>query len=471
MKQVHDIPEIAVLGHPNEGKSSVLSTLAEDDSVRVSAFPGETVVCRSFPVIIDGCEVLRFTDTPGFQDPFRVVTELRRLAEQSGDCIARFREQFADVSELADDIELLAPVARGAGIIYVVDGSRPVRNVDRAEIEILRLSGRPRMAVINCKSDSFDYLEDWKNEFRRNFNANRLFNAHRATYAERISLLETLQSVDQDWQPILENVLVAVKADWEARNRQTVEIILDLVTDCLGYTVSAKIRQPEDQERLRSELMSRYHREVQHKEKEAHNRIRALYKHNIFNVVLPEESLLHHDLFSEKTWELFGLSKTQVAVVGGLGGAALGAGVDLAVGGMALGLVTGIAGAAGALGALWGSRKIAEQGLLGLRFGGEQCSVGPSKEINFLFILLNRALLYYKNTINWAHGRRDYEPGSHKTLYETVNITSSWSASQLGIARSFFKKATENGEPDMTTRQRLGELLLKELVAIGQVEK
>ena len=85
---------------------------------------------------------------------------------------------------------------RGAGIIYVVDGSRPVRNVDREEMEILRLTGRPRMAIINCKDDDFTHLDSWKNEFRRSFNTNRVFNAHRATYAERILLLEALKSID-----------------------------------------------------------------------------------------------------------------------------------------------------------------------------------------------------------------------------------------------------------------------------------
>ncbi|HQP32100.1 MAG TPA: GTPase domain-containing protein, partial [Deltaproteobacteria bacterium] len=59
----------AVVGHPNEGKSSVVSTLTEDDSVRITSTPGETVVCRAFPVIIDGRELVRFVDTPGFQSP------------------------------------------------------------------------------------------------------------------------------------------------------------------------------------------------------------------------------------------------------------------------------------------------------------------------------------------------------------------------------------------------------------------
>ena len=73
-------PEIAIMGHPNEGKSSVLSTLAEDDSVRVSPTPGETTRCRTFPVVIDGREVLRFTDTPGFQNPGRVLSMLKKIS-------------------------------------------------------------------------------------------------------------------------------------------------------------------------------------------------------------------------------------------------------------------------------------------------------------------------------------------------------------------------------------------------------
>jgi len=58
------IPEFAIVGHPNEGKSAVVSTLAEDDTVRVTPYPGETIECQTFPVIIDGHEIIRFIDTP-----------------------------------------------------------------------------------------------------------------------------------------------------------------------------------------------------------------------------------------------------------------------------------------------------------------------------------------------------------------------------------------------------------------------
>lgn len=466
-------PEIAIIGHPNEGKSSVLSTLAEDDSVRVSATPGETIVCRTFPVRIDGREVLRFTDTPGFQNPSRVLAELRKLAEEEGDCITRFRKEFRTVPELHDDIELLQPIERGAGIIYVVDGSRPVRNVDRAEMEILRLSGRPRMAIINCKDDRYNYLDNWKNEFRKSFNSNRVFNAHRATYAERILLLEALKSIDQDWHPLLDRVVAVFKDDWASRNRQTMNILLDLFTDCLQYTVSTPLSATADQEELQKQLTLSYHKTIGEKEKKAHNRIRRLFKHNIFDYSLPEHSLLHEELFSEKTWSLMGLSKTQIVIIGGLGGAAIGAGIDIAAGGMALGLVTGLAGAAGAIGALWGGKKLSQDGLLGVRIGGEQLRFGPATDINLLFVLINRALLYYKHTINWAHGRRDYESISKKSVKDKqpFNITSTWSTGRLRICKAFFSAVTGSNERNMgQEKKKLGELIEQSLTEISREE-
>ncbi len=465
-------PEIAVIGHPNEGKSSVLSTLAEDDSVRISNMPGETTVCQTFPVSIDGREVLRFTDTPGFQNPQRVLAELEKLADEAGDCVTRFRTMFKDSKQLQDDVELLSPVERGAGIIYVVDGSRPVRNVDRAEMEILRLTGRPRMAVINCKDNTFDYLASWKNEFRRSFNANRVFNAHRATYAERILLLEALKSVDQDWQPLLDQVIAAFKTDWNNRNQQTVDILLDLFSECLQHTVSASLKDDTDQEKLKEHLLTVFHSSITEKETKAHNRVQRLYKHNIFNYSLPEYSLLHEEIFSKKTWELFGLSKKQLAVFGGLGGAALGAGLDLAAGGAMLGLATGLAGAAGAVGALWGGRKLSSSKIMGIQIGGETLEVGPVKDINLLFVLINRALLHYKQTINWAHGRRDYETvESLKKTGHPQQFTASWPTRKLKVAKSFFSAVTAYENKDFSLeRNALGELLRETLSFISQEE-
>ncbi len=464
-------PEFAILGHPNEGKSSVLSTLAEDDSVRVSPVPGETTECRTFPVIIDGREMLRFTDTPGFQNPAQVLSQFKKLSNNGDKIIQEFRQSAANTPELRDDCELLRPIERGAGIIYVVDGSRPVRNVDRSEMEILRLTGKPRMAIINCKDDNFGFLDEWKIEFRKNFNSNQLFNAHRATYAERIRLLEALKSIDQDWYDPLSAVINAFKKDWNGRNNLTTEIITSLLTDCLSLKLSKNINSPSEEETVREVLFHKYTETLDRKEKSAQQQIRALFKHNIFNYHMVAHSILPENLFDEKNWQLLGLTKKQTIIAGTLGGAAIGTGLDVAALGHALGLFTALGGVAGALGALFGGEHTGRAQILGIPLGGETVQVGPPKNIDLLFILLNRALLYYQHTINWAHGRRDY-PKPATALVEAepyLGFTHRWSSGNIKICHDFFKAIQKKREAeDSEVKEKFRRLLLKSLKDISE---
>ncbi len=457
------IPEFAILGHPNEGKSSVLSTLAEDDSVRVSSTPGETTQCRTFPVSIDGKEIMRFIDTPGFQNPRRILHEMQN--HNILDSIDQFINDHSQ-SDLKDDCELLRPVVAGAGIIYVVDASRPLRNVDRAEMEILRLTGKPRMAIMNCKEDESSYLDDWKNELRRNFNSIRKFNAHRATYAERISLLESLKNIDQDWQPILSKVVNSFKNDWEERNRQTTDILCTLISTCLSYSVSAAIRRNQDEEEIRKKLYKKYTSNMKNFERKAIEQIRALYKHNIFHFDLPPHSILHEDLFDAKTWKLLGLGKKRLALVGGIGGAALAASLDLAAGGASLGFFSTVGGVLGAVGTLMGGKQLAAKAnFMGIGLGDRRMQIGPNQNIQFLFIIIDRVLLSYSHIINWAHGRRDYPhiqkdtkalQSSHPRGY-----TTDWSHTSLKICYGYFKAISSS---DQAAKEKF-QIKLKEIIA------
>lgn len=467
------IPEFAIMGHPNEGKSSVLSTLAEDDSVRVSDTPGETRACRSFPVIIDGKELLRFTDTPGFQNPARVLAELRSRMTTQSDPLRSFREFAAQIPELHDDRELLAPVTQGAGIIYVVDGSRPVRHVDRMEMEILRLTGKPRMAIINNKDNESRYLEDWKLEFRKNFNSSRTFNAHRATYAERIHLLEALKSIDQDWQQVLGEVVEAIKKDWSARNKTSAAIITSLLQDALSLSVLQEIGDESQLTEKREKLLKRYNSKLGTLEKQAHQKLRNLYKHNIFNYQLPPHSLLHTEILDERSWQLLGMTKTQIALVGTLGGAAAGLGLDAATMGLSFGVFTALGGALGGLGAIWGSDNLAgERKFLGIplpSLGGEQLQLGPAQNINLLFVLLNRSFLYYQHTINWAHGRRDYPSSTESSDGKYSGFTRNWSSENMQICQKFFRAVQKNGAAH-EEEEKMRELIIETLDHISKSE-
>ncbi len=445
------IPEFAIVGHPNEGKSTVVSTLSEDDSVRISQIPGETVECRVFPVMIDGEEVIRFIDTPGFQAPKKALAWMKAFKGSDEQMLKTFLDTHRNNPDFRDECHLLKPIADGAGIIYVVDGSRPLRKADKAEMELLRLTGRPRMAIINCKEDETLYLDIWKSEFIKHFNSIRVFNAQKATYSERIALLDSLKSVEQVWQPSLEKVIRAFKRDWERRNLRSTELICELLQNCVTYQIKKNCTSKSQMESVRDKLTERYKIEIGKIEQKVHFKIRKLFKHNIFNYELPAQSILNDDLFSSRTWQLLGLNPGQLTMAAAITGGALGAALDVAAAGLTFGIFTAIGSAAGAGSAFFGGERMTKAKVVGLKLGGWQVIVGPNTNIQFLYVLLDRTLLYYAHIINWAHGRRDYDcakvsQNSDKSVKQ--GYTASYDDSARKICNRYFK---DIGKKDQST--------------------
>jgi len=467
------IPEFAILGHPNEGKSSVVSTLAEDDSVKISPTPGETLTCRTFPVRIDDQEIIRFTDTPGFQRPRSVLKWMEAYAGSQGpqdQLVAEFYEAHKNNPDFGNECELFAPVARGAGIIFVVDGSKPVRRNDRMEIEILRLTGCPRMALINSKGQDEEYLEEWKNEFRKNFNAVRVFNAHNATYAERIALLESLKAIDQDRQAILDKVILAFREEWKNRSVRTADLICNLLANCLLHRVEKTYAEAGGEREAKRRLQTVYQKEIAALEKRTYDRIRQLYKHNIFQLGLPPQSIVHEDLFSTRTWQVLGLKPAQLAAAAAVGGGVIGAKLDLAAAGLGFGIFTAIGSAVAAGSAYLLGEQMAKAKIVGINLGGYTVSVGPNKSPNFPFILLDRALITYSYAINWAHGRRDYpeaEQDKERHAERKEGYTAAWSSGDKKICQTFFKVIRSEDPWDMESRRsHMATFLLEKMQEI-----
>ena len=435
-----NVPVFAILGHPNEGKSSVVATLAEDDSVRISPTPGETRKCREYPVVIDGAEVIRFVDTPGFQQPRRTLAWMQAYSGPEKERVADFIAAHRDDPDFEDECELLGPVARGAGIIFVTDGSRPVRKSDAAEMEILRLTLMPRMAVINPKDKTdLEYLEHWKAEARKHFNTIRIFDAQQATYAQRLELLETLKIIDPDWEAALTRVIEAFQTDWDQRLAETAAVIGDLVESAAGHRVKKTCREDAVLEKVRKELIQTYQADIQAMEKKAHQRIRKRFKHNIFHMELPPQSILNEDLFASRTWQILGLNRWQLAAAAGAGGGLIGAKIDLALGGLSFGVFTALGGAAGAGAAALGTDRMAKARVRGLPLGRVKVKVGPAQNEQMLFVLMDRAFIYFSHVINWAHSRRDTPAQPAAAPDQKAGFTAGWPAASRQNARRFFR--------------------------------
>jgi ribosome biogenesis GTPase A len=401
------VPVFAIIGHPNEGKSSIVATLAQDDSVPISSTPGETIRLQRFDLKAGNETVIEFIDTPGFQNPQSTLAWFRQHEDLGNRRMERFIEEHQDDPDFHHDCELLRPLQQGAGLLYVVDASRPMTSVDIAEMEILRLTACPRMAIVNAKSGERRFLENWKTAFRQHFNSVRTFNAQRARYLDRMDLLEALKSIDQDWEPALSHAIELVRLDRERATERTAEAIVDYLDQSLRCSCSSFIERESGVPLERRKLETAYKARLEKIERRFREETREIFGINRLSVELPENSILGEDLFSEKTWQALGLTPKQLAVAGALLGAGMGAGADLAAGGITFGVFASLGAAIGAGSALWKGKALARARISQLPLGGLKVTVGPNQSDAFPFIQLDRFLLYARFISNWAHARQE----------------------------------------------------------------
>ena len=128
--------------------------------------------------------------------------------------------------------------------------------------------------------------------------------------------------------------------------------------------------------------------------------------------------LLMEDLFSKRSFSLFGLSKAQLSMTGAATGALAGGAIDAAVGGASLLLGAGVGAVVGGLGAMLGSNRLAKVRMLGSPLGDHRLIVGPISATNLPWVILGRSLLHHRLVAETNHARRaslvlDVDAGEH----------------------------------------------------------
>lgn len=461
------LPTFAIIGHPNEGKSSIIATLAQNDSIAISATPGETVRLQRFDLKAGRETIIEFVDTPGFQNPQATLAWFRDHDMLGEKRVAAFINAHKDQPDFDHDCELLRPLIEGAGIMYVADASRPLTSVDLAEMEILRLTARPRMAIINPKSTETRFLDHWKSAFRQHFNAVRTFNAQQACYVDRLDLLEALKSIDQDWEPALSRAITLLQQDRQQAIALTVDAIVDHLEQSLTCRCTSYLDKENGVELEKQKLEEKYRKKLERIEQRFRDQVRDIFVVRRTEFSLPQNSILREQLFSERAWQALGLTQRQLAVVGAVLGAGLGAGAEMAVGGLSLGLFTTLGAALGAGSALWKGKDLARAKIKQLPLGGLKVTVGPNVSDQFPFVQLDRYLLFARFTMNWAHARQETQV-KLDALPEKIGVSSQWSQADLKLVAQFVN-AVRKGSAEALERasQDVKQLLHRALTSPG----
>src|SRR5262249_49705115 len=121
----------------------------------------------------------------------------------------------------------------------------------------------------------------------------------------------------------------------------------------------------------------------------------------------PAAAVLTEDLFSSKSFSVFGLSSGQLALTGAASGAVAGGVVDAMLGGASMLLGAGIGALIGGVGALVGADRLAKVEVLGQPLGGFELRLGPITDPNFPWVILGRALLHAQLVSERNHARRE----------------------------------------------------------------
>ncbi len=343
--------KLAVVGHTNVGKTSLLRTLTGDVHFgEVSHRPSTTRHVEGARLSVEDQPILELYDTPGLEDAIALLDYLERL-DRPGERLdgpARL-QRFLEGSEARQRFEQEAKVLRqllesDAGL-YVIDAREPVLSKYRDELAVLASCGKPLLPVLNFVSSREHREADWRDALSRlGLHALVRFDSVAPPEDGGRRLYESLALLLESARPQLERLIQDQQAQREARRHSAARLIAEMLIDCAACRRSVETtadKEAQAIEELRQAVRQREQRCV-----EALLKLYAFRKDDVTTSDLPlMDGRWGDDLFNPETLKQLG-----VRVGGGVAaGAAAGAGVDLLVGGVTLGaaaLVGAIAGGA-----------------------------------------------------------------------------------------------------------------------------
>lgn len=353
--------KLAVVGHTNVGKTSLLRTLTRDVGFgEVSHRPSTTRHVEGARLSVDGEPLLELYDTPGLEDAIALLDYLERL-ERPGERLdgpARL-ERFLQGSEARQRFEQEAKVLRqllasNAGL-YVIDAREPVLAKYRDELEVLAGCGKPLLPVLNFVASSQHREPEWREALARlGLHALVRFDSVAPPEDGERRLYESLALLLEDARPALQRLIDDQQAQRLARQHSGKRLIAELLLDC-----AACRRSVETEPAAEARAIEALRQDVRQREQRCVEALLKLYAFRREDAQAGDLPLLDgrwgDDLFNPETLKLLGVRLGS----GVAAGAAAGAGVDLLVGGLTLGaaaLAGAIAGGALQTARNYGSR-------------------------------------------------------------------------------------------------------------------
>jgi hypothetical protein len=341
---------VAVVGHTNTGKTSLLRTLARDaDFGEVSDRPGTTRSPSACPIVAHGRIVMELIDTPGLEDPVALLARLHDLGDDrrfdGPRSLQRLLESEAATREFAPEAAAIREVLRSDAALYVIDAREHVRERHRDELSILGFCARPVVSVLNFTADPTARSAAWREQLARvNMHAVAEFDTVVLEAGGEIRLFEKMRSLLDARRDAFDAIIDDRRRERRSLVTASARAVAELVIDAAAFAVeAAKSGDGPD-----PAVLDRVHEAIRARETECVRDLLRLHRFRPDDCVarpLPiEDGAWRDDLFSPEAIQQIGASGGK----GAAAGAAVGLTLDLAVGGLSLGAATALGAAVGA---------------------------------------------------------------------------------------------------------------------------
>ncbi|WP_313037338.1 GTPase/DUF3482 domain-containing protein [Stutzerimonas nitrititolerans] len=355
--------KLALVGHTNVGKTSLLRTLTRDVSFgEVSHRPSTTRHVEGARLSVDGEPLLELYDTPGLEDAIALLDHLERI-ERPGERLdgpartARFLEGSEARQRFEQEAKVLHQLLASDAGLYVIDAREPVLAKYKDELAVLAGCGKPLLPVLNFVAQPGHGEERWREALARlGLHALVRFDSVAPPIDGERRLYESLALLLEQSRAKLQRLIEDHEAQAAARLSEGNRLIAELLVD-----VAACRRGVAAQPELERGAIRDLHDAVRAREQRCVEALLRLYGFRTQDAATADLPLLDgrwgDDLFNPETLKQLG-----VKIGGGMAaGAAAGAGVDLMVGGITLGaaaLLGAIAGGGAQTARHYGSRLL-----------------------------------------------------------------------------------------------------------------
>jgi len=354
---------VAVVGHTNAGKTSLIRTLLRDDQFgNIDEAAGTTRSVEKSVIFAGDDQVLNLFDTPGFEDSSALLQTLEDLSKTvktrlPADLLGNFISQAENFPDFEQETKVLRQSLSSDVLLYIIDVREPLLGKYSDEVEILSKAGKPILPVFNFIAGNAESLMRWREQMTRfNLHAALEFDTVAFDFEAEKRLYQKLQSLLERRYDTLQTLIDYRQEVWKNLVHAGAQRIFQLLTQVACYR-----REVAGKDHISDIDVTSMQDFVREAEQLALRDLLTIFAFTQMDVDLQQLAVRNGqwelDLFSPHALKDFGLNAGATA----LKGAAAGAGIDLMVGGMSLGAATMLG---AALGAGWATLRRYQQELL-----------------------------------------------------------------------------------------------------------